>query len=117
MTVPSDEDEELEALRRRLDHRDRLPPVPRKGRQMEWRFDAYRDLLQRLGHGDGMAEVIEVARRDFVDAAGTSGDPRAYLAARAKAQGIVVHEMDIPNLPTRAASCSSSAPISSWRAS
>lgn len=70
---------------------------------MEWRFDAYRDLLQRLGHGDGMAEVIEVARRDFVDAAQATKDPRTYLAARARAQGIVVHEIDIANLPTRAA--------------
>ncbi|WP_379548288.1 hypothetical protein ACFCW2_03760 [Qipengyuania sp. DSG2-2] len=102
-TVQTDEERELEQLRGRLKHSDRLPSLPKKGKRLEWRFDAYKDLLQRLGHGDGMAEVIEVARRDFVDLANASGDPRGYLRARAKAQNIVVDELDAANLPTRAA--------------
>jgi hypothetical protein len=96
-------DPELDALRSRLAHRDRLPDVPRSGKRMDWRFRAYDELHQRLGHGDGMAEVIEVARRDFVDAATASGDARGYLSARARAQGIVVEELDVANLPARAA--------------
>lgn len=62
--VQTEEELELDRLRGRLKHSDRLPALPKKGKRLEWRFDAYRDLLQRLGHGDGMAEVIEVARRD-----------------------------------------------------
>lgn len=94
---------EVEELRKRLDHKDRLAPISRRGRRMDWRFDAYRDLLQRLGHGDGMAEVMEVATRDFLDAARASGDPDSYLTSRAKAQKIVVDELDMVNLPARAA--------------
>lgn len=101
--VQTEEERELDELRGRLKHIDRLPPPPKRGKRLEWRFAAYRDLLHRLGHGDGMAEVIEVARRDFVDQAQASSDPRAYLAVRAKAQKIVVHELDTANLPTRAA--------------
>jgi hypothetical protein len=94
---------ELAELRAGLAHKDRLPAVVRPNPRMEWRFQAYRQLLQRLGHGDGMAEVMEVASRDFFDAAKASGDPSAYLATRAKAQKIVVYELDMHNLPNRAA--------------
>ncbi|TGX49081.1 hypothetical protein E5A73_19740 [Sphingomonas gei] len=94
---------EVADLRARLAHKDRLPAVVRSSPRMEWRFEAYRQLLQRLGHGDGMAEVMEVANRDFTDAAKASGDPSVYLATRAKAQGIVVYELDMQNLPSRAA--------------
>lgn len=89
--------------RARVAHQDRLPAIPKAGPRMAWRFQAYRDLLQRLGHGDGMAEVIEVANRDFLDAARASGDPREYLIKRSRAQKIVVDELDMVNLPVRAA--------------
>ncbi|POR52568.1 hypothetical protein [Bosea psychrotolerans] len=95
--------DEVDELRSRLSHDDRLPAVPRSGKRMEWRYKAYDDLLQRLGHSDGMAEVIEVARRDFIDGAYASGDPRGYLIERARAQKIVVHELDTEKLPARAA--------------
>ncbi|MFC7537178.1 hypothetical protein ACFQPG_07330 [Sphingomonas sp. GCM10030256] len=50
-----------------------------------------------------MDEAIEVAVRDFLDAARASRDPTAYLHARAAAQGVSVLELDIASLPTRAA--------------
>jgi len=70
---------------------------------MAWKFQAYRDLLRELGHGDGMAEVIEVATREFLAAAQRSGNPRDYLIVRSRAQGVVVDELDMDNLPVRAA--------------
>jgi hypothetical protein len=94
---------DIEELRKRLEHKDRLPAVPRSGKRMEWRYKAYDELLQRLGHGDGMTEVIEVARRDFIDAALATADATNYLVGRARAQKIVVHEFDVANLPARAA--------------
>lgn len=109
--------EELDQVRKRLKHKDRLPAVPTtsrkegmvpvptssKRRRMEWRYQAYDDLMKKLGHGDGMAEVIEIARRDFIDSAEASGDPRGFLTDRAKAQKISVYQLDVANLPARAA--------------
>lgn len=89
--------------RKRAAHADRLPPVPTTGPKMAWKFQAYRDLLWELGHGDGMAEVIEVATREFLDAARKTGNPRDYLILRSREQGIVVDELDMDSLPARAA--------------
>ncbi|NII60016.1 hypothetical protein [Sphingomonas aerolata] len=50
-----------------------------------------------------MDEAIEVAVRDFLYAARSSGNPAAHLHARANVQGITVRELDIGNLPNRSA--------------
>ena len=90
-------------LRVGLRPRARLPTVTRGSSSINWRFDSYRTLLDTLGHNDGMDEAIEVAVRDFLDAARTSGNPAAHLHVRASAQGIAVRELDIANVPTRSA--------------
>ncbi|KWV92431.1 hypothetical protein ASS64_14340 [Erythrobacter sp. AP23] len=86
-----------------LRHCARLPAVTRGSSSINWRFASYRTLLDTLGHNDGMDEVIEVGVRDFLDAAQASGNPDAYLHARASAQGIAVQELDLANLPNRSA--------------
>ncbi|WP_202361765.1 hypothetical protein [Mesorhizobium sp. 131-3-5] len=50
-----------------------------------------------------MAEVIEVACRDFLEAAQASGDLGSYIRTRSAHHKIVAYELDIENLPTRAA--------------
>jgi hypothetical protein len=93
----------LATARAWLKHKARLPAVGRGDKNLNWRFGSYARLLKTLGHTDGMAESIEVATRDFIAAAIASGDPQGYLLQRAAHHGIVVMELDIPNIPIRAA--------------
>lgn len=93
----------LDALRESLKHKDRLERMSDKSPRMKWRFRCYRQLLDTLGHGDGMAEVIEVACRDFLEAAQASGDLGSYIKTRSAHHKIVAYELDIENLPARAA--------------
>jgi hypothetical protein len=90
-------------LRAEFNDSHRLPPVGPKFRTEGWRYQSYHQLLKKLGHSDGMAEVIEVAIRDFIEQASAHGDARDYLLQRAQHQGIIVHELDAGNIPIRAA--------------
>jgi hypothetical protein len=91
-------------LRAEFNDRHRLPPVGPKFRTEGWKYQSYYRLLKTLGHSDGMAEVIEVAIRDFIEQASAHGDARDYLLQRAQHQKIIVHELDAGNIPVRAAS-------------
>ena len=91
------------ALQSSLSHPARLPGVGRGGKCLNWKFKSFEGLLKTLGHADGMAEAVEVACRDFIDAALASGEPATYLHARAVHQGIVVRELDVASIPTQSA--------------
>jgi hypothetical protein len=81
----------------------RLPPLRKKSRDLLWKYSSYAELIKVLGHGDGMAECIEVAVRDFTHAAHASGDPQAFLKSNAQQHGVVEYEFAVDNIPIRAA--------------
>jgi hypothetical protein len=93
----------VSALRAEFNDKHRLPPVGPKFKTQGWTYRSYYRLLKTLGHSDGMAEVIEVAIRDFIEQASAHGDTRDYLLQRAQHQRIIVHELDAGNIPVRAA--------------
>jgi hypothetical protein len=100
MPSPSDA---VSALRAGFNDKNRLPPVGPKFRTDGWKYQSYSRLVKTLGHSDGMAEVIEIAIRDFIEQASAYGDAREYLLQRAEHQKIIVHELDAGNIPVRAA--------------
>ncbi|QND24535.1 hypothetical protein HB774_34685 (plasmid) [Rhizobium leguminosarum bv. viciae] len=86
-----------------LSHVSRLPAVIDGVKGLAWRFPSYENMLKTLGHADGMAEVMAIAIKDFIEEASQSGDPEKFLKERVHKYKIYVSEFDTVKIPIRAA--------------